>query len=147
MDMQTHGQLPLMQRLKVRATPKASQSDSDIPEYSKHDATILAVVYTAAKGLKIRLDEGVQRRCLKSTTVRPFFVMPCCFCQKSTAGKNTFFLLLFFLLLISPSWFLVTHREGCIHEPMPLQSMFTQPTLLFVKSYQGFSVMQIRFVG
>lgn len=87
MDTQTHGQLPLMQRLKVRATPKASQSDGDIPKYAKHDATSLAVlkmVYRgAAKGLKIRLDEGVQRRCSKSTTIRPFSVMPCCFCHLS----------------------------------------------------------------
>lgn len=68
MDMQTHSQMPLMQRLKVRATPKALQSDSDILEYAKHDATILAVVYReVAKGLKIRLDEGVQRRCLKNS--------------------------------------------------------------------------------
>lgn len=102
MDMQTHGQLPLMQWLKVRVTPKASQSNGDIPEYAKYDATILAVlkmVYRgAAKGLKIRLDEGVQRRCSKSTTVRPFSVMPCCFCQKKYSWKNTFFLLLFFFI-------------------------------------------------
>lgn len=101
MDMQTHGQLPLMQRLKVRATPKASQSDGDIPEYAKYDAIIQAVlkmVYRgAAKGLKIRLDEGVQR-CSKSTTVRPYSVMPCCFCQNKCSWKNTYFLLLFFFI-------------------------------------------------
>lgn len=50
----------LMQWQKVTATLKASQSDSATHKYVKRDAKTLNMVYTgSAKGLKIRLDEGV----------------------------------------------------------------------------------------